>query len=43
MFLLRIYQMIDDLSFLEINQKKIEKALKKALPARDFSNIQVVL
>ena len=31
--------MIDDLSFLERNQKRIEKALNKALPARDFSNI----
>ena len=38
MFLLRIYQMIDDLSFLEKNQKRIEKALNKALPARDFKH-----
>ena len=31
--------MIDDLSFLERNQKRIEKALSKALPPKDFSNI----
>ena len=31
--------MIDDFSFLEKNQKRIEKALNKALPAKDFSNI----
>ena len=31
--------MIDDFSFLEKNQKRIEKALNKSLPAKDFSNI----
>ena len=31
--------MIDDFSFLEKNQKRIEKALTKALPSKDFSNI----
>ena len=31
--------MIDDLSFLKKNQKRIENALDKALPLRNFSNI----
>ena len=31
--------MIDDLSFLENNQKRIEKALNKALPNKSYSNI----
>ena len=31
--------MIDDFSFLEKNRKRIEKALNRALPAKDFSNI----
>ena len=31
--------MIDDLSFLEKNKNRIEKALNKALPIRNFSNI----